>query len=77
LAFDIFLQAKSPEQLASFAGHRFADMEARKHFLFEHDRFDSFPNQEHCCRRSPGSAANYEHIGSGVYGLLTIGTRKL
>src|SRR5881392_1937430 len=57
------LQADSSEQLAGFAGHRFADMEAWKRFLFEHDWLDAFPEKEHCCRRAPGSAANYEHIG--------------
>jgi hypothetical protein len=72
----VLLQAESPEQQASFAGHRFADVEAGKRFLFEHDRLDSFPDQEHCCRRPPGSAANYEHIGFHVLRLLTITARK-
>jgi hypothetical protein len=41
-------------------------MEAWKRFLFEHDRLNSFPDQEHCCRCTTRSAADYKHIGFGV-----------
>src|SRR5204863_466158 len=70
------LQAESPEQLASFAGHRFADMEAGKRFLFQHDWLNSFAEKEHCCGRTTGPATNYEHIGFRIQGVSTKTTRK-
>src|SRR6266481_559421 len=63
----VLLQAKSSEHLASFAGHRFADMEARKRFLFDHDWLDSFPEKKHCCRGTARSTANYKHIGFDLH----------
>src|SRR5438876_5480133 len=72
----VLLQAKSSEHLASFASHRFTNMEARKRFLFDHDWLDSFPEKEHCCRRTSGSATDYEHIGFHVQGFPTKRTRK-
>jgi hypothetical protein len=53
------LKAESPEHPSKLAGQRLANMIARERFLFEDDRLDSLPDEEHRRRRTTRSAADY------------------
>ena len=50
------------DQMMENAGEGLANVKARKFFLFEDHRGDSFPEQEHGCGRATRAAANNEYV---------------
>jgi hypothetical protein len=58
-----FLAQPEPSQhLGRLTGQGLANVKARKFFLFEDHRGDSFPEQEHGCGRATRAAANNEYV---------------
>ena len=51
-------QPEASQHLGRLAGEGLANVEARKFFLFEDHRGDSFPEQEHGCGRATGAATD-------------------
>src|SRR2546430_1610019 len=55
-------EPEPPQDLAGFAGERLTNVKARKLFLLENDRLDSFANEEHRRRRATRAATNNEYV---------------
>lgn len=61
-SYHLIFKAEPSKHLGSFAGHRFADVKARERFLFEDDRLDTFPDEEHGRRRAARSASDNKYV---------------